>query len=90
MVYTIWYIPIASWYIPSKSGIYHEATFQMESESPAADGQPGCQCHSGFKCQCSGGRRPWPPGGRGRTQSDSESGERSIFGQRQFLWKNFK
>ena len=31
MVYTIWYIPIASWYIPSKSGIYHEATFQMGS-----------------------------------------------------------
>jgi hypothetical protein len=30
MVYTIWYIPIASWYIPSKSGIYHEATFQMD------------------------------------------------------------
>jgi hypothetical protein len=29
MVYTIWYIPIAAWYIPSKSGIYHEATFQM-------------------------------------------------------------
>jgi hypothetical protein len=29
MVYTIWYI--ASWYIPSKSGIYHEATFQMFS-----------------------------------------------------------
>ena len=29
MVYTIWYIPIASWYIPFKSGIYHEATFQM-------------------------------------------------------------
>ena len=29
MVYTIWYIPIAPWYIPSKSGIYHEATFQM-------------------------------------------------------------
>ncbi len=29
MVYTIWYIPIAAWYIPSKSGIYHETTFQM-------------------------------------------------------------
>jgi hypothetical protein len=29
MVYTIWYIPIAAWYIPSKSGIYHGATFQM-------------------------------------------------------------
>jgi hypothetical protein len=29
MVYTIWYIPIAVWYIPSKSGIYHGATFQM-------------------------------------------------------------
>jgi hypothetical protein len=28
MVYTIWYIPIASWYTPSKSGIYHKATFQ--------------------------------------------------------------
>ncbi len=30
MVYTIWYIPIAAWYIPSKSGVYHEATFQMD------------------------------------------------------------
>jgi hypothetical protein len=29
MVYTTWYIPIAAWYIPSKSGIYHGATFQM-------------------------------------------------------------
>jgi len=29
MVYTIWYIPVAIWYIPSKTGIYHEARFQM-------------------------------------------------------------
>jgi hypothetical protein len=31
-VYTIWYIPIAAWYIPSKSGVNHEATFQMSIE----------------------------------------------------------
>ena len=31
VVYTIWYKPIAAWYIPSKSGIYHEATFQMDT-----------------------------------------------------------
>jgi hypothetical protein len=36
MVYTTWYIPIASWYIPSKSGIYHEATFQMVTYRSAA------------------------------------------------------
>jgi hypothetical protein len=29
MVYTIWYIPTVVWYIPSKSGIYHEATFPV-------------------------------------------------------------
>ena len=33
MVYTLWYIPITAWYIPSKSGIYHEATFQLASLS---------------------------------------------------------
>jgi hypothetical protein len=32
MVYTISYIPIAAWHIPSKSAIYHEATFQMDSD----------------------------------------------------------
>jgi hypothetical protein len=49
MVYTIWYIPIAAWYIPSKSGIYHEATFQMgapgshsttDSDMPGIDSEP--------------------------------------------------
>ena len=42
MVYTIWYIPIASWYIPSKSGIYHEATFQMGYDLRPG---PGCANH---------------------------------------------
>jgi hypothetical protein len=29
MVFTTWYISVIVWYIPSKSGIYHEATFTM-------------------------------------------------------------
>ncbi len=33
MVYTMtWYIPVVVWYIPSKSGIYHEATFRANSD----------------------------------------------------------
>ena len=34
MVYTIWYIPIAAWYVSFKSGIYHEATCQMVGPAP--------------------------------------------------------
>jgi hypothetical protein len=40
MVYTIWYIPIAAWYIPSKSGIFHEATFQMRTVGNSRSGRP--------------------------------------------------
>ena len=32
MVYTIWYISLGLWYIPVESGIYHDATFQRETE----------------------------------------------------------
>jgi hypothetical protein len=48
MVYTIWYIPIAAWYIPSKNGIYHEATFQMvESSDHGPNGRTGTRIGTG-------------------------------------------
>jgi hypothetical protein len=58
MVYTMWYLSIDSWYIPSKSGVYHEATFQ--------NGASGRPLRSGydavFRAQLASARS----GGRGR------------------------
>jgi hypothetical protein len=53
MVYTTWStsIPIASWYIPSESGLYHEATFQMGAQRPGPGraGGPAAACGTVFR-----------------------------------------
>ncbi len=40
MVYIPWYIPIQSWYIPSKSGIYHEAAQLLPGSKAAPSPSP--------------------------------------------------
>jgi hypothetical protein len=61
MVYTIWYTPIAAWYIPSKSGIYQEATFQMLS-GYVQGRAPESRWYTGTS---HGGRRHWHLSPRG-------------------------
>jgi hypothetical protein len=41
MIYTIWDIPVGIWYIPFKSSIYHDATFQMRAPGLTRSQGPG-------------------------------------------------
>jgi hypothetical protein len=82
MVYTICYIPIASWYISSKSGIYHEATFKM---APLAAAGTLILPVAGSAQALGPARAPWPSlsvpvtgsaqaaGGRPACKSDSHA-----------------